>query len=165
MSPARRGGRTLHTLFTVGVIGKGIDGVLETAGGVLLLLANPARLSRLVRTLTQHELIEDPRDLVATALRHAVEHLSSGTQTFAAVYLLLHGVVKVGLVAALLRRQLWAYPAAMLVFGVFLAYQLYRWSHTHANLLVALSALDVIVIGLTYVEYQRLQRAPVGSRR
>jgi uncharacterized membrane protein len=71
----------------------------------------------------------------------------------------------VGLVAALLRRQLWAYPAAMLVFGMFLAYQLYRWSHTHANLLVALSALDVIVIGLTYVEYQRLQRAPVGSRR
>jgi len=163
MPPARRGGRTLHTLFTIGVIGKGIDGVLESAGGVLLLVADRARLGRLVRAMTQHELVEDPRDLVATALRHAVEHLSSGTQTFAAVYLLLHGVVKVGLVAALLRRQLWAYPAAMLVFGVFLAYQLYRWSHTHADLLVALSVLDVMVIALTWAEYRRLRRLPAPT--
>jgi len=159
-TPSRRGRRVLHALFTIGAIGKGIDGVLEIAGGVLLLLVDPARLGRLVRALTQHELIEDPRDLIATTLRHAVEHLSSGTQTFAALYLLWHGLVKAALVAALLRRQVWAYPVAILAFGLFVAYQLYRYSHTHSSLLIVLSAMDVIVIALTWVECRRLQREP-----
>jgi len=137
--------------------------VLEIAGGVLLLLVDPARLGNLVRALTQHELVEDPRDLVATTLRHAVEHLTSGTQTFAALYLLVHGLVKAVLVVALLRRQLWAYPLAILGFGLFLVYQLYRWAHTHETLLVALSIMDVAVIGLTWLEYRRLRRAPVPA--
>lgn len=149
--------RFVHTLFDVGIIGKGIDGVLEIAGGMLLFFVDPAQIGRVVRVLTQHELSEDPNDLVAGYLLHAAQHLSAGVETFGAVYLLAHGIIKVGLVAALLRRQFWAYPVAILAFALFLFYQLYRYAHTRATWLLVLSAVDVFVIVITWLEYRRLR--------
>lgn len=147
-----------HDLFDVSVIAKGIDGVLEIAGGVLLLVTSPDRLLSFVRVLTQHELSEDPSDLVARHLLNSAHHLTAGTKTFAAMYLLWHGAVKGGLVAGLLLRKRWAYPAAIIAFILFVIYQLYRYSHTHSLGLIVLSALDVVVIALTWLEYRRLRR-------
>jgi uncharacterized membrane protein len=154
--PNQRRRRIAHVLFRISVAIKGLDGVLETLGGALLLFVDPVQIHSLVRALTEHELSEDPRDLVANYLRNSSRHLSGGTQTFAAAYLLWHGVVKVTLVAALLLRRRWAYPTAILAFFLFLVYQMYRYSHTHAPELLLLSILDVFVIGLTWLEYGRL---------
>ncbi|MPM24713.1 hypothetical protein SDC9_71197 [bioreactor metagenome] len=57
-----------HVGFEVGLLLKGIDGLLEIIGGVCLLFLNPDRLNWLTRLLTQHELSEDPRDMVANLL-------------------------------------------------------------------------------------------------
>jgi uncharacterized membrane protein len=150
-------GRLVHVLFEVGVLLKGIDGVLEIVGGVLLLVVDPNQLYHVVRLLTQHELSEDPHDLIATYLLHTAGHLSASTELFGALYLLWHGLVKAGLVAALLLRRRWAYPAAMIAFALFVLYQLYRYSNTHSFGLLLLSAVDVFVIALTWLEYQRLR--------
>jgi uncharacterized membrane protein len=147
----------VHGLFLLGVIAKGIDGVLEIVGGVLLLWVSPDRVESLVRLLTQHELSQDPHDLIAGYLLHASQGLTSGTIQFGALYLLSHGLVKVVLVVGLLLRRYWAYPAAILIFLFFLIYQLYRWTHTHAPELILLSVIDVFVILLTWAEYRRLQ--------
>jgi len=40
---------------------------------------------------------------------------------------------------------------------LFLVYQIYRYSHTHSVWLLALSILDLFVIVLTWLEYQRLR--------
>jgi uncharacterized membrane protein len=150
--------KTIHRLFKISVVGKAVDGVLEIIGGALLFFVTPDQIGGLLRALTQHELSEDPHDLIAHFLLRSVQHLSSHTQFFAAMFLLWHGVVKVGLVVGLLRRHLWAYPTAMVAFGMFLAYQLYRYSHTGSVWLLALSGLDVLVVGLTGIEYQHLRR-------
>lgn len=159
LSNATRRGKLVHVLFDIGVISKGIDGVLEIVGGVLLFLVNPEQIGHVVRLLTQHELSEDPHDLVANYLLHGAQHLSASTQTFGAIYLLGHGIIKVGLVAALLRKRFWAYPAAMLAFLLFLVYQLYRYSDTHSTWLLVLSVVDVFVIVITWLEYRRLRAA------
>jgi uncharacterized membrane protein len=151
--------RLVHVLFDISVISKGIDGALEIVGGALLFLLSPTRVYNIVHILTQHELSEDPHDLVATYLLNSTQHLSGGAQVFAAMYLLWHGVVKVALVTALLLKQRWAYPAAILAFLLFLAYQLYRYAHTHSPELLALSVVDVLVIVLTWLEYKRLRTA------
>ena len=156
MIPQRKS-RVVHVLFDLSVIGKGIDGVLEIVGGVLLFFVAPDRIYSVLQVLTQHELSEDPRDLVATYLLNSTQHLTRGVTMFAAVYLLWHGAVKVGLVAALLLKRRWAYPAAIAAFSLFLVYQLYRYTHTHSPGLMALSILDVLVIILTWIEYKRLQ--------
>lgn len=151
--------RIAHVLFDVGVVLKGVDGALETAGGALLFFVTPAELLRVARFLTLGELTEDPRDFVATHLLAAARHLTANALLFGALYLLAHGLVKLGLVAALLRRRRWAYPAAIAVFLLFLAYQAYRYTYAPSAPLLAVSALDVGVIALTWVEYRRL-RAP-----
>lgn len=150
--------RIVHVLFDISVIGKGVDGVLEIVGGAVLFFISPMKIHGIVSALTQHELSKDPHDLVATYLLNSTQHLSGGAQVFAATYLLWHGAVKLALVTALLLKQRWAYPSAILAFLLFLAYQLYRYSHTHSSELLVLSVVDVFVIALTWLEYKRLRR-------
>jgi uncharacterized membrane protein len=153
--------RLLHLFFKVSVIVKGIDGLLEIIGGVLLFFVNPAQLHHIVRVLTQHELVEDPHDVVANYLLKATQHLSSDVQIFIALYLLWHGAVKAGLVAALLLKKRWAYPVAIAAFLLFLIYQMYRYLLTYQIGLLLLSGLDIVVIVLTWLEYRRLRASHI----
>ena len=148
---------SIHLLFNLGVIAKGVDGVLEIVGGILLFFISPERIGAVVRVLTQHELSEDPKDLLATYLLNSTHSLTKGVTLFAAGYLLWHGMVKVGLVAGLLLRRRWAYPAAIVAFFLFVIYQLYRYLHTHSPSLLALSIVDMLVIIVTWIEYKRLK--------
>ncbi len=150
----------VHRFFVITAVAKGIDGLLEVIGGLVLLLTTPGQLHGWAGALMQHELSEDPNDRFAHFLLNSTQHLTgSGTQ-FAALYLLWHGFVKVGLITALLLRIRWAYPAAIVAFVLFLAYQVYRYVQVPSIGLIVLSVLDVIVIGLTYLEYRRMRHAP-----
>lgn len=84
--------------------------------------------------------------------------MSVSSQQFAAFYLLSHGGIKLWLIIGLWRKKLGYYPAAKAVFGLFILYQLYRYSFTHSLLLLLITALDIAVIGLTWFEYQHLRR-------
>jgi uncharacterized membrane protein len=64
--------RHIHRVFQVSVILKGAHALIECIGGLALALASRAGISALVNQLTQEELIEDPRDFVATHLLRAV---------------------------------------------------------------------------------------------
>jgi uncharacterized membrane protein len=152
----RRGAR--EVAFLVSIWLKGLDALLELFGGVALFSVSPALILHIVRLLTQDEIAEDPRDLVANVLRHAAGHLTFATEHFMAIYLLVHGAVKFGMVWALLARVLVAYPVSMVIFAGFIVYQLYRYSFTHGVGLLALSAFDFIVIGLIFLEYRALRR-------
>lgn len=160
-----RQGDLLDRAFLVGIILKGLDGLLEVAGGLLLLLISPATIADVARAVTQHELSEDPHDFLATHLLHATGTLTGSALTFGAVYLLSHGLVKIVLVAALLRNQLWAYPTLIVFLIVFIVYQLYRMTFAPSTGLAGLTVLDAIVAWLTIREYQRQRlhrRQPAG---
>jgi uncharacterized membrane protein len=149
--------RAIHKAFEIGIFLKGVDGVLEIIGGILLLLLPPQAITYLVRLLTQGELSEDPGDFLANLLANAARHFSASSQFFGALFLLSHGILKLALIVALFKRKLWAYPTAMVVFGMFIVYQMYRYAHSHSLWMVFLSILDVLVIGLTYLEYCNLK--------
>jgi uncharacterized membrane protein len=151
--------------FRVSVLLKGLNALLEIVGGVTLLGVSPAFILRTVALLTQDELAEDPRDFIANYFLHAASHLSLSGQRFAAIYLLGHGVIKIGLVWALLKHKLWAYPLSIIVFGAFIVYQLYRFTLTHGLGLIALSLFDLVVIWLIYLEYRALKQGMVGLSR
>ena len=153
-----------ESLFRWSVSLKGLHAVIEVLGGVALLLVTPDFILRAVSLLTQDELAEDRNDFVATTLLEAAQQISVGSKLFAALYLLSHGVVKGLLVVALLRRRLWAYPLSLLVFGLFVLYQLYRFSLTHAAGLIALSLFDLLVMALIWIEYRALKRGERPAR-
>jgi uncharacterized membrane protein len=143
----------LRRTFRAGIALKGADGLLETFGGVLLWFVKPSSMSGAVRVLLQHELSEDPHDWIATHLLHASQNLATGTPLFASVYLASHGLVKIVLAVALWFNRLWAYPFAILVFGAFSLYQVYRYTHTHSQVLLWLTLFDAAIIYLIWKEY------------
>jgi uncharacterized membrane protein len=148
----------LHLTFRIGITLKGIDGVLETIGGLLLWFMKPAALSELVHAFFLHELSRDPHDFIAAHMLHVSEKLATADPLFASVYLLSHGIVKIVLVIALWFDKLWAYPMTIAIFGAFTAYEFYRFIHRHSLFLGVLSLLDATVVLLTYYEYRK-QRA------
>lgn len=158
MSKPRFREQVLHWSFTIGVWLKGIDGLLETAAGILFLLASRAAIGHFIYSLTQHQLAQDPDDLIANSLRHAFNHFSSGEKLFAAIYLLAHGAIKIFLVVCLLRNQLWAFPVTLTVLSGFIGYQIYRICTQFSIGLVALTVLDILVAGLIWHEYRSLKR-------
>ena len=145
----------LDRIFEIGIILKGLDGVLEAIGGVLLFAVTPATIDRLVASLTQHELSEDPNDFIASHLLGYAHGLTGSAVTFAAVYLLVHGVIKIVLVAALLRNQAWAYPWMIGFLLVFIGYQLYRLALSPTFGLAALTIFDALIVWLTWREWRR----------
>lgn len=151
-----KNGKWVHMGFGLGLLLKGADGLLEVAGGFLLLFLSPERLSRLTRLLTQHELSEDPRDLVANFLLSFSAAFSVSAQHFGVLYLASHGLVKCLLVVLLWRKKLWAYPLTIASLVAFIAYQVYRYALSPSGLLAALTVLDLFMIVLTYLEYQRI---------
>ena len=145
----------LDRIFEIGIILKGLDGVLEAIGGVLLFAVTPATIDRLVASLTQHELSEDPNDFIASHLLGYAHGLTGSAVTFAAVYLLVHGIIKIVLVAALLRNQAWAYPWMIGFLLVFIGYQLYRLALSPTFGLAALTIFDALIVWLTWREWRR----------
>ena len=158
MEENRPGTGVLDRTFRVSLILKGLDGVLELIGGILLLVVTPVQLSDLARFLTQHELAQDPRDFVANSLLHLTSNLSGSASLFGANYLLLHGIVKIVLVWAVLKEKLWAYPWMIAFLLVFIAYQAYRISVAFSWGMVLLTAFDIFIVWITWHEY-RIRRA------
>src|SRR5262245_23541289 len=138
--------RRVHQLFTISVLLKGAHALIECVGGILLAAVSTQAIVDLVNALTQDELIHDPNDFVATHLQRWAQDFTVSTQRFYAFYLFSHGIVKVFLVYGLLKRRLWAYPASLVVLGLFIAYQVYRYSYTHGFGLIVLSVFDLIVM-------------------
>lgn len=151
--------KNFHLLFIIGIIGKGIDGLIEVVSGGALFFVTAQSLRNLAGWLTEDELSEDPNDFVATHLVAFFNHLSISTKHFAALYLALHGIVKLGLVTGLLLKKLWVYPTAIVVHGLFLGYQCYRITQTHSIGLAIFSLIDLLILGLIWQEYKHLKRA------
>ncbi len=147
----------IHVSFEIGLIIKGIDGLLEIIGGFLLLFLNPERLSKVLLILTQHELSEDPKDIFFNSLIKLSQGFSVQTQYFGVFYLLSHGVIKAFLIFLLWRRKLWAYPVSIAFLIIFVAYQTYRFSMSFSMTMVILTVFDLIMIILTIFEYKRIK--------
>ncbi|WP_111721486.1 DUF2127 domain-containing protein [Homoserinimonas sp. OAct 916] len=152
----------LDKAFFVSLILKGLDGVLELIGGILLLIVSPAQIGAIVRFLTQHELSEDPHDLIANTLLHFAGSLSLSATVFGAIYLLLHGLVKVVLVSALLRGRLSAYPWMIAFLLAFILYQGYQIFMSFSWGLTLLTAFDIFFLYLTWREYRIHRRRLSG---
>jgi uncharacterized membrane protein len=146
-------------VFEVGILLKGLDGLLEIAGGILLFFIKPEYLNSLALTLTQHELAEDPHDFLASHILHTTADLATGSLIFGAIYLLSHGLVKIVLVWEILHNRLWAYLGLIYLTIGFMIYQIYRWTYSHSLSLILLTVFDAVIVYLTVIEYRKRRHA------
>jgi len=156
--------KKIHLVFDVTLWLKGAFAFSEILAGLAAYFVPKEFLIDLVYWVTTDEFGETKHDLVSNLLLQGVEHLSVGAKTFAAIYLLAHGVVKLWLIVGLLRQKLWYYPISLIVFTLFIVYQLYRYSFTQSIWLLFITAVDIVVIVLTWHEYRFLQRSRQRTR-
>lgn len=149
--------KNIRLLFQISLVLKGLFAVLEIVGGIAAFFVTKELLLSVAAELAESELAEGPGDIVANYFLQAAQNFSVSTQHFAAAYLLSHGIIKFAVIMGLLKRIVWVYPTALVVFGLFIAYQLYRFTFTHSVWLIVLTVLDLFVIALTWHEYRYLR--------
>ena len=157
----------MHRLFQISLLLKAAHSLLEIIGGVVLAVVPQEAILRIANLLTQEELLDDPRDVIANYILHSARNLSIDQKSAAALFLLSHGIVKLFLIVAVLRNKPWAYPAFMTALGLLISYQSYKLLHVFSLGLTALTILDGIVLVLAWHEYRFTLRtkspAPASS--
>lgn len=147
--------------FDLALILKAVNGGLEILGAVLVLAVPPSLVLRIATFLTGGELAQDPGDFVATTIRNAAHTFAVHTHYFIALYLALHGAIKLLLVIGIFAGKRIAYPLFMAALAFFGAYEAYRGLLLKEMLLQALAIFDLSLLVLTSYEYRR--RYPTHS--
>ena len=138
--------------FLIGLGLKALNSILEIIGGFLFLLTGS--ITKILQFLIQGELIEDPKDFIATHIQNILPYFSTHSQLYISFYLFSHGIIKIILVISLIRNKLWAYPAAITVLMLFIAYQLYKLTFGYSLVLILLTLFDILLVILTWHEYR-----------
>jgi uncharacterized membrane protein len=157
-TPATKSNNT-ERLFRIAIALKGIDGGLQLIGGLLLIIVPPTVISGVANTIVTRDLVGDQNGTLATHLQTAAGHYVDGsTRWFAIIYLLAHGVVKLALVWALVKKILPAFPVAVVVLLAFVVYEVWRGIEEHSIALPIFAAIDLVIVVLVAREYVNLRR-------
>lgn len=146
---------TWHDIFGLTIYVKAFNGLWELTVGLFGLLASKAMLTRLFVSLSAEEVAEDSKDALVNFFNHALQNLSVSAQTFVAVYLLIHGLINLGLAWGLWRKKLLAYLLAITFTTLFLIYQIYRLCGHFSWSLFIITIFDIFFIWLTWRESRR----------
>ena len=150
----RRQRHWLHELFEVGILLKGINGALELIGGTVVLFVSAAKIQSFLFFITAGEVADDPTDAFSNFVRTTASHYTASSQHFLVFYLFTHGIVKLALIYVLYKEKIWAFPAAMSIFSLFVVYEAYRFLHTYSPFLLLAITFDLIIILLIWSEYR-----------
>jgi uncharacterized membrane protein len=146
----------LDRLFRIGVVIKGIDGTFEVLGALVLFFVPLEKIKGLIETVSLYEIQEDGhRAFIANMLISLDQKINTHVQLFAAIYLLLHGLLKLALAYALIKQHYHLYPYAIAFLVAFVLYQAYLIGYNHSLTLTALTLFDCTIAWLTYLEWKR----------
>ncbi len=149
---------TYHRFFKIAIFMKGLDGVLEVLGSLILLFLGSEAIPSITSFLIRKELTEDPQDFIANYLLDFSKDFLPSTHFFIIIYLLLHGLVKIALVLGLnsQKNRMQKTAEAVLIFLIF--YQLYRFSHTHSWVLLGFLSIDIAIVILLNLEHRKFNQ-------
>jgi uncharacterized membrane protein len=153
--------KTIRTIindsYEVGIFIKGLDGIIETALGIWLIIS-PKSIASILDKVSVFFLNNNRvSQFISLYIARADNYLVKSSSLFIASYLIIHGIVKVCLVYFLIRKIHKAYPPAIGILSLFLVYQVYE-TIKHPNIwLILLTLLDAIIIWLVYKEYQQIR--------
>ncbi len=157
-------GRSINkdTIVDIGFYGglalKAINALLEFIGGLLLMIISNERLDQIIQLIALPVLREEPNHTLMNYLVIVNQSFSSSTQNTVAIFMLLHGMTKLAVIWPLWKKKLWAYPPAVGVFGLFVAYEIVCYMQSPSVLLPVLIIIDAAIIVMIILEYQHLKK-------
>jgi uncharacterized membrane protein len=149
--------------YELTILIKALGGLVECITGIALLFISVQQIQQFVTWLTHLELLEDPHDLIANHLTRWSHHIGGNATLYVSIYLLAHGILKIGIVGALMFKKRWAYPAAITIFSGFAIYQIYLTIHKVSIGYALLTLYDVLVIYLVWLEYRKVLSSAEGN--
>ena len=154
--------KDLLWFFDLALLLKVVNGGLEILAAFLVLVVPPSLILKVVAFLTGGELGQDPDDPVAGGILRAAKALTVHSHYLLALYLVLHGAIKVLLVIGIFAGKKIAYPLFMLALVIFGTYEAYRGFVRQEFLLQVLAVFDFSLLVLTSYEYRRRYPAPLS---
>ncbi|HWB34180.1 MAG TPA: DUF2127 domain-containing protein [Candidatus Paceibacterota bacterium] len=145
--------RRTKLYFEISVWLKGLISLAEVIAGILVIAVSPANLASWIISASQDELLEEPGSFIASHVLALGHQFAATSGVIIAVYLLSRGIIKLGLVAALLRGWLWAYPTSLVILGLFIIYQSYEFALGHSPIIAAITVFDLVVVYFIWREY------------
>lgn len=137
----------LKTLFAVG----------QVVAGVLLYYFKPTQIKHLLFLLTEGEVHGGIHGFISAHFLKISSYINDSASHLAAIYLLIHGGIKLVALILLHKEKLFAYPLSILVFVGFIIFQLREYFSSYSILMIFLCVFDVIMIILTWLEYQKMK--------
>ena len=152
----------LHKAYLVAILIKGFDGAVEVVAGAVILITGPERLYEWVIRLTAPELTGHHPAI--HALQRGAARLADGPHGFVIFYLLVHGLLKLGIVLALLRGGgRWLFPLASLVLSGFVLYMSWHLAIRWSGWLLGFALFDLLTLALVLIEWRNRALAPGNS--
>lgn len=164
-TPASRAARArgAELAYRVGIWLKAIDGLIELVAGLLLWLAPSvlrAALAPFISTDADDRVV---RHLVANLAGRLDTGIAAGPSHFVIIFLLTHGVIKLGLAYCLIRGYRWVYPYAIGILGLFALYQIYAVIRSPSIGSVVFLLIDSAIVVLIWREARLASDAPPTS--
>lgn len=155
-----------HDLFKLSMWWRICYGTMRIILGLTLLTFIDVPLSHILRSVMRFELTEDPSDALFRILNSFLLTHPLSITYFLSAYLIFWGLIDIVLSINLLRNRIWAFPVSLWLIGVFILYELYRFSYTHSVILLAIIMIDIAIFWLIRHEYRKITpHAPVHISR
>lgn len=151
-------------LFYTSIMIKGVISIAEIMGGIIIMILPIHKIADALVAYAEGTLVDDPGDFIATHALTIAHQLEVTSAWLVGFYLISRGLIKLGLVAALLKNKLWAYPLSLIVLAAFMAYQIYDYVAGHSVLIAAITVFDAIVMYLIWREYDIVRRHAHNKR-
>lgn len=147
----------LHYAYLAAILIKGFDGALEALAGMIITITGPERAYEWVIQFTAPELTGHHPAL--HAIRNGATRLVESSHTFVIFYLLVHGVLKLGVVLALLRGGgRLVFPAASLILGAFVIYMGTELARHWSGWVLSFLLFDLLTLLLVLNEWRNVAR-------
>jgi uncharacterized membrane protein len=156
----------LHDAYLAAILIKGFDGGVETVAGIVLWATGPERLYEWVIRLTAPELADGGHHPALHALQNGAARLASTPHHFVIIYLLVHGLLKLGIAVALLKGTArWIFPLGSVILTGFIAYMSWRLSVRWSDWLLGFALFDLFTLALVLNEWRNRSTSPLSRRK
>ena len=147
-----------HELFRIGILVKAADGIIEAIVGAFIYFADYTVVNAVLLSVFRDEIAENPRDPMWNYFISEWHRFLLSSHTFWGLLFIAHGAVKFFLSVALLKKYLWAYPTAAVIFAIFVGYEIFSLTIRPSLFLWLITIFDAIVVILIIHEYRHAKK-------
>lgn len=158
VSPLKRKYQIFQVLFTISIVLKGIDGVVEFTGGLIFAILTKESIVNIISSFLEYDIFEIPNQTLIRWITDISHALTSNIKIFISIVLIGSGFIKFILSINLLLRKLIAFHIGFAFLITLFIYQIVQMFFTPRPFLFAMNAFDGIVIFLIWRQYVHLKK-------